>query len=236
MGRDLSDIETYLHGIPIIFTVIFASAGIPLHLYNPIKNGIGCWVESYPLNCMKDDNVACIRGKYANTLTWFWGGGVILVSWVVVTVCMVQVWWRARSQLRQTMVGRRQTKEHQKGKDSHVEHLEEQALGTTAVVADEAALETMRKSVRFTSQQALFYASSFLLTYAPIFFIRSYERENSLSPDTLFVLTAVRQLLYPSQGLFICWIYFRPRVISVREANPDLAIFEIFYEAIFGKQ
>lgn len=230
MRRTLNDIEGYLHGVPIIFTVISAVAGIPLQLYNPIKVGIGCWVESYPINCMRNDDVACIRGKHADSLLWMWGGVEMVFSSVTVTVCMVLVWWRARSQLREIMD--KQTEEMKKKTcDSK---LEEQAVVGTA--GEVKSLEKMRKSVRFTSQQALLYASSFLFTYTVLLLLRGYEKHNSLSPDGFFVLTMFSQLLYPSQGWMICWIYFRPRVKAVREANPDLSLLGIFYETIVGKQ
>lgn len=231
--RVLSEIEGYLHGVPIIFTVITAAAGIPLDLYNPVSTtGIGCWVAPYPANCMKDADVACIRGKYADTLIWVFAGLELMLSFGIVVVCMILVWYRARSQLKDIM--ERQGLEEKQKQFSSSRQLEEQA-----VVPVDESLERMKSSVRLTSQQAFLYISSFLLTYVGPSVLRTKEPSPAASAfqhNEFFALSLVCQLLYPLQGWINFWIYLRPRTMALRKSYPELGWLGLYYEAIFGEQ
>jgi hypothetical protein len=194
---------TFQNGIPIIYAISTASAGIPLDLYNPVKLGVGCWVAPYPIGCEDDagiSGVACQRGGNVlhMGLSWNFGGPCV----------------ECGDRLHGYYLFTSTTAEYRR-----IERRYYVVQGQNQRSAASA------KYLRLTLQQATLYICSFILTYL---FIYIRVVENNGQSTKFFGLSLMSRVFYPSQGFFNFFIYVRPKRLELRTQFPDKGHFELY--------
>lgn len=190
--------EPFLHAIPILFALVTAIAGIFLESYNPLPLGVGCWVAAYPMGCdSPDSTIECTRGKNAKLIMWIFGGYVTIISYIIIIISMLRIYYLVRNQL--SKMERRYS--------SGSLDIEGKALPTNA-----------SKRLRKVSTQAFLYIGAFFLAYIWPSLSRIFESEDSLK--RYFVLSLCSSIFYPLQGFLNLFIYIGPRLRDVRKQYP----------------
>ena len=211
-------VEPILHIISISYPLGSAIAGLPLTLYNPTENGVGCWITPYPWGCL-DDN-SCVRGEKAQQLLTVLGAVPLFVIFAFILAMMgglyYSVWKQTRNMTKRynVVVGG-----GQRGRGRRRQQQQQQV--NTAIISRNA-----EKRLRQTRTQAGLYVLAFLLTYLLVGILRRIESSGSNDND-LFALAVVSTLFFPLQGFWNFFIYVRPRFIDLRAQYPNEKPFQI---------
>lgn len=100
--RQLLKMERHLHLFAVVCSLSTALAALAADAYNPIV-GWFCWIESYPMFCLDDENVECIRGKQFKLLQLLFMY-IPLVVWLgMVATCTAQLYLAVRNQERRRL-------------------------------------------------------------------------------------------------------------------------------------
>ncbi len=90
-------IEPYLHGVPILWTLVGSTYGLVAHMYNP-GDVSECFIAAKPRGCDKNDEIDCERGEDASTFAVIYIAFPILICFFVALGALLRTYWTIRSQ------------------------------------------------------------------------------------------------------------------------------------------
>ena len=83
-------IEYVLHFIPISFYLTISIVGLVQQLYNP-AGPFSCWISVYPMNCMNNPEVECIRGGINGEQATLFRDYFIMMPLIVWTILSLSI-------------------------------------------------------------------------------------------------------------------------------------------------
>lgn len=227
--------EPFLHGIPCLFALVTASAGIPLELYNH-QGTFNCWVAASPLGCdWEGSTTECTRAPNAVIFQWVWLYGPLWASFFVSVACMAMVFCYIYSQekkansynFERAITEQQLAAPEVEDDDDDDDKSSVASLGSKGSKMSALASSTLSKGAsrikkvsrvvdlsdfkysQRVARQGYLYCAAFLLTWGI---------------DTVFILFILlgvpgpywaamgSSLLFPLQGFFNFWVYLLPRL------------------------
>ena len=86
-------IEPFLHGVPIAWAFTSASCIVVTGHMNPNKAPTGiCGISQYPMNCLYDANIECIRGQRSDLFRVLFYFGPIILAYLGIILTLGILW------------------------------------------------------------------------------------------------------------------------------------------------
>lgn len=208
-------VEPFLHLIPIcwnVFAAIFLIASGCINDVGPI-----CWVGSKPLDCMEDPNIECERGAKAAQYRYIFVGYQTFINFFIIIIAMIMLCVKVAKQERKmsetVAIGR--LSDATASEDSLTNH-RQKSITLEAYRNPPRNRTSERKVVK---QAAVFVAAYFF----PFLFPSVHYFYKSFAGRRSFALWITMSFFMPLQGFFNAIVFIRPRVIKLRQKNPDLS-------------
>lgn len=202
-------IEPLIHLISLGWPFATAIAGLKMELYN--FGGNRCWINPYPFGCFESVEIMCTRGQDAFKWRWIFIGGWIIFWMIWLPASTLSIYCTVR-------------KLEFRIKSRQIESRTQQ------LPSSRRRRVSISKSTRNLGIQCMLYSGIVYFTLTWPFALRIVEQTTNTQP---FWLVIVNQILYPLQGLFNFVIYMRPRVMKVREENPEMSCFWAICEVLY---
>lgn len=247
-------IERKMHGIAIAYSLCTSVTYLIFGFYNNVPHGNMCFVIDSPFGCHMDQNMECERGEYsANVLA------LTMIPCMFISVAMH--YYLGSLYLFVKKDGERQRKRFtlslrmnnqpnsrrsslpdnertQRTRDdeqieslvSRIRRTNNRIPATNAPVYVTRAERRSRALSRQTLKQSSMYAGAYLIAYAPpLLTYFGWQRQGQYHP---LAFAIVAHTIYPLQGLLTLLVYTRPKVLTVRQQNPDLSWHQAIWEVI----
>jgi hypothetical protein len=205
--------------------LICAIAGLCLQVYNPNFSNTGCWVNAYPSGCDEiDSTVACERGENAYTFVLVAVLGLLCIIWVSIIYYNVKIYLKVRS-----------TESKSKRYTSPMSGRKLSSPTSSEFSSQERKRPERRRS-KYVAVQSLLFVLAYLVTWLSslILFIIEQVDPDGLAEGNYFAVQLCEMLLFPSQGILDCLIYFRPRYARIRRECPDESRCFAFRKTLFS--
>ena len=242
-------IEPILHAIPILFYTIAAFVGLGKQMIN--FSGAFCFIGTYPLGCLKNPKVECIRGENVRVYS-FWVGTLPIIVWnlmsalalLILGISVCVQYGKSRQ-----WEDQRSTKQPRQLASSASPTIESSSsfriltrrvsFGFRSTTLEGPSLRTGGSS-SFTQRQVLvqcsLYALQFLnvATWISIVSIQELIGNSFDAFGSDFWLFAMALLMFPLQGFFLFLIFIRPRYANARQTyRPEATWWECFCGAVW---
>mmetsp|Transcript_7810 Transcript_7810/g.8599 ORF Transcript_7810/g.8599 Transcript_7810/m.8599 type:complete len:479 (+) Transcript_7810:191-1627(+) len=240
--------EPFIHVIPNLWvwsTAIFL--GVSGYMNN---NGNGCWIAPYPINCIDNPDVDCIRGENAIVYKWIFAGVPVLICFVGSVIIMVLICT--------TVLNQHRTRRHSNSSRVPVR---------STISQQQASSETPRSNNRisarflrlFSSNETVYqpkspasFASGLSLGQArnrnkevvqqALLFIAAFLGSNlftyinnivfQVTGETPYWLAFIARTVNGLQGLFNVLVFTRPHIISLRRKHKSYSWLKAFWTIV----
>lgn len=212
--------ERFIHGFIIFFSTVTAIAGLALDIFRPNVLQPGCWVNSFPDECVP---FTCNM----ELVGYIMGGVPTLPVFAFLFICNLMLYCHVRTIVRD---GEKKTMENEirlsqyRNRQSVPSSVDEASFDASARssnvdLSNRILHGTLRSSanqwrrVHESGKQAFLYFGAFFLCYFPsiirqVLNGRNFELEPN-SGNILLPLLMMQSIFVPAQGLFNCLIFFR---------------------------
>uniref|UniRef100_A0A7S4SJ42 G-protein coupled receptors family 1 profile domain-containing protein n=1 Tax=Ditylum brightwellii TaxID=49249 RepID=A0A7S4SJ42_9STRA len=192
--NQLKKLEKYFFGIPIVFGLATAVAGVALKLFN--NANLWCWISPLPLTCrgslFNNGINDCERGNNASLYRFLFFYGPLWFVIITASIAMFLLYTSVRKT------------EQQAAKWSLATRLEKTAR---------------LKHSQKVRRQAFFYLMAFYVAWLPGTMLRTIQTINT-SADTS-VLLFIFAITGPFQGTLNFLVYVRPKYLKYRRKHPE---------------
>ncbi|CAB9502227.1 expressed unknown protein [Seminavis robusta] len=217
----LKKVEPFLHFFPIGFSVTTAVIAAATDSYR--SSNVWCWITS--------SNTAFRMGFFY---------GPVWAAMATVAISMFLIYYKVLVQERKVMKYQHAASIVQ----NSVAGGNNEASASMSTPTDSPSSSIRRRSIfnrrqsqppstlrqsRRIASQGLFYVVSFFLTFVFPSWARVSQMVSGTSP---FAVTALFAVFFPLQGFFNAMVYFRPRYLRYRQANPDVGICRILWRGL----
>lgn len=218
-------VERYIHTGIIISAIVIIAVAYFFKASNPFPDKTMCYIVDYPFGCHTDDNVECIRGKYAHLHGYF----LILLPVGCVFLGMVStlglLCWTVYSQERR--LNARLRSSFRTGSNINTSALRSSQRPQRRPTLGQ---RTARKRSCETMIQASLYVGVYVLTYiGPTVCLSTFYYQGVGPPR---ILSVVVHTIYPMGGALNILVYTRPRVSTVRKRKQEYSWCQAFWEVV----
>ena len=238
-------IEPWLHFLAIAFPLLGCIVNLAVGNFN--SNGIICWINPEPYNCVDSPDVDCMRGENFKFYALVFASPPGTVSFVGIVYIMAVISWTVIEQERRTARRRFQVQQTRNGGRNNRLSI---TLRLRNIVADvfsrgtrEAGdsnsnnipiYETLgaraaQNRVREAVTQSLLYIAAFIITYTGFIAICILLAVNATVP---FPLMQEWAIFVPLAGFFNIFVYTRLKVSTVRRRRPEYWWFQAFWMVV----
>ncbi|GFH61337.1 hypothetical protein CTEN210_17813 [Chaetoceros tenuissimus] len=251
--------EKWGHAGIIALAILFPTIALFRKEINPTtREGIMCFIASYPLDCASDNEIECERGEHADIYGGIFGaaGGMVFICLLVVLAMFTHHVYSIEkhftySKKEDSQSNKTPKKDHnfiRKSEDSNDasnkndDSLEEVSLESSDLTGrateqnnqDKVENNTKKTLSRQALNQSLLYIVAFLLIYMPgmfqlVFKMAGFDRIT----DSGFFFWWV-SFFYPIGGVLNILIYTRPKVQKLQDQVPGLPWVPAFMVVIWS--
>jgi len=227
--------EPFAHAIPLLYGLIGATY-VAVHS-GFFTSGNICWIAAKPFLCNKDPTTECVSGGDFAATRWVILGWTTIASFVFISTSMflvVQTMSRNRPVDTSLVLETSNNNNNNTNGNGDGEESNETTAAEETVTARKEREEAEAKKIRREGMiQALLYIASFFISYIFAFIYHGMDAANIERPHISIFIGA--KITVPSQGAMNFFIFIRPRVISVRRANPSISLYMAFIEAVTAR-
>ena len=227
--------EPAFHGVAILYAATSAFVGLPLQVYNPSADGLGCFVGPHPLKC-NTSTVECQRGEAAElysllavVLPLF----LVLISLIVNNLLLYCFIRKTERQSRSYIFPGSNNKNASSitnptsnltrpGQPEEGQQLQEELTTSQPIWCGcgNKFYSTNNISQKVATQSFLYVAAFFLsYIFSLILLVLSAVDPDGLETGKYYVWSALEGIFHPSQGIFNCLAYLRPRYLRYRSQD-----------------
>jgi hypothetical protein len=197
--------EPFIHLFVIGFSLITATVGLIMQLYNP---SLWCWIYALPYGCEADIGLGCLRGNHATVYQWglFYGPLWFMIFWM--TFMLLLIYLHVRKQEQKTA----QYMYH--NTPSRITSTVSQQTPKQLRSRSRAArVRKKRSHARAVATNAAFYVSSFYIVWlGPTLCDVVFDQaRGTVAPFWLYMFSTC---MLPLQGFFNFLVYIRPKVMQ----------------------
>jgi len=198
-----SKYEMWIHGFVVLFAVMTAVVGATLGVFSEVQVGLGCWVNNYPHGCVDDCRSRTIGGIF--------GGGPIIVTFLVLTVNNILVYHHVRRSFR---------------------------ISSASAGSVTGTCQNVQE--REAAQQGFLYVASFFVCFCPAGVARGMEGftaadEEAFLEKKIAWLLVIQAAILPLQGFLNMFIFNRLNYARLRAAYPELSVVVALWKACFDR-
>ena len=223
--------EPIVHTVSILFGAI--SAIIAAVHTGFFTTGNMCWIAPKPLRCDKNPNVECTSGNDYNTFRWALCGWPIIITFCIVTINMLIIFWDLYSQNNTTHItlGQHAPNNNNNNADAEAQTMQRRP----SVIELYEASKKERKSSKARRDrkegmiQALLYIVAFFMSY--IFSIIYHGLDGTSKRPTIHLILLAK-VFRSMQGFNNFLVFIRPSVVNIRNRNPSYSLYQAFVEAV----
>jgi hypothetical protein len=215
-------IERFFHAVPIAWILSTSTLLLSTDSFNNF--GIVCMISSSPKGCDSNDEVECTRGIHAKFYRMFFHLLPIILIFIIICSSMSRICLsiRAQEQKMETYRANLGTLP-----DSIRAIRQERNTTTSFDIENMPRPSRRRESVgdrlrRDACKQALCHVFAYFLSYV---FSMIFQGIVTFTGEVNVTFWVLQQLTAPTQGFFNFIVFLRPRVIAVRNHNPELSLF-----------
>ena len=249
-------VEPFLHIFPVLWTLIGAIYLSVNKYFNITTDNITCGIQSYPLDCVHDENIPCEQGENFMKVKWILLIIPLLLTSLLIIVTMTLIYLTVKKQerkMKKYTFKIRSKEQHKKNchivcdiaVSSHAELPEEDSQNydvksrhrnitmlqhTRKIVSRSihSVLSTQSKKTRDVFIQSMLYACAFVFTW--IFQFLKFMARARGRPS--HILTIGGKICKPAQGCLNVLVYTRQSVICLRKAHSDYSWWKAFVTVI----
>ena len=240
-------IEPFLHGVPILWAFTSASCIVATGHLNPsVALNQECFISPYPVNCLRDANIECIRGQHSKLYRVLFHFGPIILTYLGIILTLGIIWQSVnglerrmeRHRMRSSVVSvsalRRNSIRRQQSAATTISRpdLELNSVfkwkGSNPDEPFQRSLRQRKKGKPFLVQ-AKWYSIVFFIVY--LFPVIGTIRHLAGMPHSTTILVLVR-ILNPLQGALNILVYTRPHVAKELARNSNMSWWGAFKKVI----
>lgn len=250
----VKEFEWFMHGIPLVFSIGTAVAGLPLTLYNNAY--LWCWIAALPNDCENGTNQGgegpCQRGHYAWVFRWaiYYGPVWFCVLTITLNMAVVSylVWAKEKASLRfrfghrsnpatstassagsaeldpSTSFGGTPSVTSPSVNESVAGHIKS-GKSLAAYFAKKRAKKQKQKQRQGLASQVFWQAFYYVLGfYITWIFPTILRMKQTLGKPVPYWILLAMSILLPLQGFFNFLVYVRPRVVQYQNRHPEKSL------------
>ena len=227
--------EPYLHAGPICWALLIGSIILAMDSFNA---GEPCYINAHPKGCELDESVECTRGKHLMLLRYILHLPTLLVAlFIMVTTLLITyasvLEQERKSERYRVQIPLNQSPRRESWRELRSRMTNDEGHSSPAPISnqDQSSRRMARvKRSRLIMNQAISYVCAYLLVFMfpTIFFITQTE---GAPEQSVFIVFAIAQILFPLQGFFNLLIYLQPKMARLRRENQNLGYLSAFWLA-----
>ena len=214
-------IEPWMHFATLLFNISTSSYGAVIGLFGELGLNIGCWVSSYPPDCVETGE-PCIGYKYG----WVMAGLPFIVALFAIPINNLIVYCHVRKRLRMSTTRTSTTA------TSTATNNNNNSSNRLAMIHEQQQQERERMlqlrhdaQIREVASQGVLYVGTFMFCMLPALLVRVLEAEPVLltgeDEPEYFWLLSLNNIFLPLQGFLNMFVYTRPNYLRLRGAYPN---------------
>jgi len=218
--RDITEItiknkvEPILHFIPMVYSItVGAFLGVTKHFNTA---GTVCWIAPSPRDCLRVDDMECIRGKNAYRYRLIFQAIPVIIIFFIILTCMI---------ILICTVDRQANRMERYQPNGSIVNQRRQSFSSPRAFS-------MIQQKEDTKIQGLLYIGAYFCTFLfPLIFQLTYM----FSGHVIYILLVFQNITSPLQGFLNFIVYIRPHVKEFSMDYPEMSYFHIFLKAIQSK-
>lgn len=235
-------VEPFLH---LFATGYGLTAGLYLLVmdyFNPGARSLVCWISSFPINCIENDLVDCIRGDDANKMRFYFFLLPVIIIFSVIILTMGLISWKEIKQARlnkkyQFQISKKtreenttNTEENDKN-DNRQSNAGRDSLSLTWLRARSLSNNVPSKRTKSVTIQATLYVMSFFLSWIFVC-VNTLTTRRGGESRVPFGMRLMGRIFNPLQGFTTILVYTRPHVIALRRTHQEYSWLKAFFIVI----
>lgn len=215
--------EPFLHGLPILWSLGAAIYLVSTKHFN--ENGANCWIADKPKNCSVSPEIECERGENAIKYRWIFSVFQTLTIFALIVASMLMLVCKVKKQER-VMNERFSVISVNRDEKKSLRKTLRCIFCDTLSSQPHASTTSSKNEVR--NQALIYVAAYFLPFFFPVFNFLVWARKGISNIPILFVVS----IFMPLQGVLNCFVYVRPKIMTLRKRDSSLTVIGSFLKIL----